>query len=127
MRRDSFHDHIAAKNKIIQADGNMTGTMPRQMDQLEGADPHINLFICEINRNRMIDGFRKAVNAEELVTRLCNKTSLSQERSEAPTDQCQFCFVVRDCLQVEFVDSDLCLRDGFQLRESAVVINMSVS
>ena len=115
MRRDSFHDHIAAKDDIVQADRNMTGTMPGQMDQFKWANTHVNIFICEINRDRTIDGFRKTVDTEEMFTLLFSETSVGEERSEAATDQCQSCFVIRDRLQIQFVDSDLCLRESVSI------------
>ena len=43
MRRDTFHDHVTAKYNVIEADRNMTGTMPGQMDDLKWADSHVHV------------------------------------------------------------------------------------
>ena len=62
-----------------------------------------------------------------LLTCLFSETSVGEERSEAATDQCQSCFVMCDRLQIQFVDSNLCMRERFQLGEPTVVVNMRVS
>ena len=114
MRRDTFHNHVAAKDHIIQADRNMTGTVPGQMDQLEGADPHTYSFVGEVYGDGMIDRLRKSINAEDLVTRLFSESRVGQEGSETPTKQGQSSFVIRHGLQIQFMDADLGPRDRLQ-------------
>src|SRR5688572_15310644 len=83
MRRDTFHDHIAAKDDIVQANRNVARTMPRQMKHLKRCNTHALRFIGEINGNGTIDGFCKTVDGEERFRFLFSEPSFGEERSEA--------------------------------------------
>jgi hypothetical protein len=76
MRRYSLHDHVAAEDYVIQADRNVTGTMPRQMDKLKLAESHVHGFVSEIHGNRLVDGFGKTINAQKLIARLFRETGV---------------------------------------------------
>src|SRR5688500_2652597 len=110
MRGDTFNDHIATKDHILQADGNVTGAMAGQMDHLEGADPQVLNCVGEIYRKIPIDRFRETVNSQELLPHLFSDSGVRQECSETATSQCQPRFMIRDRLQFQFMDSYFCLR-----------------
>src|SRR6266545_7116946 len=114
VRRESLHDHIPAKDDVLQADRHMAGTMPRQMDEVQCAELHVYGFIREIDRNGLVDGFCKTVHAEDLITRLFSETGVSQERSETASDPCQSRFVMRHRLHIQFMNANLRLGNWMQ-------------
>src|SRR5512133_2055636 len=102
----------------------MTGTMSWQVDKLKVAELHVDGFVCEINRNGLVDGFRKTIDAEELFTRLFGEARLSQERGETAADQRQSRLVVRHCLRIQFMHANPGIRQRAQLGKSAKVIDV---
>src|SRR5918993_3777755 len=109
MRCDTLYHHVAAENHIVQPDGNVTGAMPGQMDKLKWTKLHIHGFKGEIHGDGLIDGLTKSVHAEDLLTGLFGKPGLGQEGCEAPPNQRQPGFMMRDRLHVEFMASDPCI------------------
>src|SRR6476620_8828742 len=106
MRSHSFHHHIPAKDRLVQADGNVTRRMPGQMDELKRTELHVHGFVSEINGNGLVDGFAKTVEAEELFTSILGESRLGEKRCETPSSQCQVSFMMRDGLNIKFMDAD---------------------
>src|SRR5215510_6128547 len=100
MRRDTVDNHIPTKDDIIQPNRDMAWTMSGQVDHLKWTYTHLRCFISKINWNRLIKGFCKTVDTEELITRLFSETCFGQERSEATTDKSYTCFMMRYCLHI---------------------------
>src|SRR5258706_3930440 len=113
MRCNAFDDHITAEDDIIESHRNVTGTMPRQMDYFKWTDAHVHGFVGKVNGNGMVEGFGRTINVEELITRLFSETSFGEEGSEAATDECESRFMICDCLQIQFMTSDLCTSQQF--------------
>src|SRR5689334_2301209 len=107
MGCDTFHNHIAAEDDIIQTHRHMTGTMPRQMDHFKRTNMHIHGFVSKVYGHRSVEGFGGTINVEKLITRLFSEARFSQERSEATTDEGKSGFVMRDRLEIQFVTAKL--------------------
>src|SRR5688572_8255940 len=95
MRRDTFHDHIAAEDDIFKPNRHMTRTMPGQMYDFKGTNTQVHGFIGEINRNGTIDGFCKTVDGEERFRFLFSESSFGEERSEASAGEREAGFMMR--------------------------------
>src|SRR6185436_17261586 len=87
---------------------------------------HIYCFVGKIYGDRSIDGIRKTIDADDLLTRLLRESGLFKERGKAPSDPCQAGFMMRDCLHIQFMASNSCACERTQFRESAKMVDMSM-
>src|SRR5689334_22944868 len=98
MRGDALHDHVAAEDHIIHANGNVAGTVPGQVIKLQGTKSHIRVLVSEIHGGGLINKVRKTVDAEDLLARLFRESGLGEEGGKAPPEQRQPGLVVGDGL-----------------------------
>src|SRR5262245_23975799 len=109
VRCDTLHDHIPAKNHIVQSDCYMTGTMSGQVDHFESRNTHVFSLVGEIRRNGLVEGLCEAINAEERFSFFFSESGFDQEGGEATTDKGKSRFMTRDRLHIQFMASNLCL------------------
>src|SRR5690349_18207703 len=106
MRSNSFNDHIATEDGVVHADGNVTCRMPGQMDEFEWTELHSMGLIGEINGSGLVDGFAKTVEAEDMFAPLFRESCVAEERSKTTPNQREPGFMMRDRLNVQFMDSN---------------------
>src|SRR5688572_13279887 len=106
MRCDTFYDHIATKNDIVKPHRHMSCTMPGQVDHIKKTNLHVAGFVRKVHRDGLVKGFRKTVNAEELIPRFVGEATFRQESFETATIECKPGLVVRHRLEIQFVASN---------------------
>jgi len=126
MRRDLLDDEIAAEDDIVESNRHVAGTMSGDVDHLERTDRHVRGFEGEIHGDGVVDRLGETVHAEQVAARFGSDAGLLQERVQPTTHHRQAHLVMRDRLNVQFVDSHARSGEFAQADEAAEVVNVSV-